>query len=540
MIPSFKTTFKTPERREILFWGFLMLALLPWLMIRGQQSTHSDILWLAEALNRVFDGHSMVQSAYETNPPISLLLYTLPVWLHRAFDWPLHYTVFAQSLGVLGICLFMLRRALDRFVFLGLAEKYCIVFTYALASTLAASLLFGERDQLIAMVLPPFVLTQIALTYALLRPRATDQTFIDWGFLAFGAFIILLKPHHGLIPALLLLHRVLKNRNLSALRDPDFLALAGMVAAYAVVLWLGFRDYLTVILPDVLNYYVMTGQYAGFYPQVLMALGLIGFIMAVCAWLRPAPAVAAFSIFLLGCAVLSMIPVVVQNKGFYYHYLPVIVFSSCAAAHILYLWLVHQSGRVGVSMVLCLSAITLFAYGHASLNPSYPTHATYQSLPFSKILRQCADDKQCTSFFMFNSDMGLMHEAAYYLGLPHISRFPALWFLPKMTRDAAAMQAGELSPARADKLKADMIRFSGMVADDLESGQPEIVFILPPDEFAVPVDLLGLFSVNPRFRALWSRYKKSGTVTLDYNAHYGNALKRDDVRVFDVYRLKTQ
>lgn len=531
----FKTIFKTPERREILFWGFLMLVLLPWLVIRAQQSTHSDILWLAEALNRLFDGHTMTQSAYETNPPLSLLLYSLPVWLHRAFDWPLHYTVFAQSLGVLGGCLLMLRRTLNWFAFLGVAEKYCIVFAYAMANTLAASLLFGERDQLIAMVLPPFALTQIALTYALFRPRA-----VDWVFLAFGAFIILLKPHHGLIPALLLLHRVFKNRNLSACRDPDFLALTGVVIAYAAMLWFAFHDYLTVILPDVMDYYVITGQYTGFYPSVLMVLGFIGVAMFICAWLRPAPAVAAFSIFLLGCAGLSLIPVVVQNKGFYYHYLPVIAFAACAAAHILYLWLMHQSSRVAMSVVLCLSAITAFAYGHASLNLPYPTHATYQSLPFSKIMRQCADEKKCTSFFMFNSDMGLLHEAAYYTGIPHASRFPALWFLPKMTRDAAAMRAGELSPEETKKLTADIFRFSGMVADDLASAQPEIVFILPPDEFTVPVDPLGLFAANPRFRAIWSRYRKSGTVELDYNAHYGNALKRDDIRRFDVYRLKTQ
>ena len=103
-------------RDKILFWAFVSIALLPWLYFRLMQTLHPDILWLCEAMDRVFHGFTMSEAGYETTLPLSLLLYIIPVLLKNYVALPLHVTVPAQSFLILLAGTVMLYRSLRVFL----------------------------------------------------------------------------------------------------------------------------------------------------------------------------------------------------------------------------------------------------------------------------------------------------------------------------------------------------------------------------------------------------------------------------------------
>ncbi len=58
---------------------------------------------------------------------------------------------------------------------------------------------FGQRDQLVALSMLPFVLGQVILTRRIDCPRALLAAVF-----AVGAVLVLLKPHNGLLPVVFL------------------------------------------------------------------------------------------------------------------------------------------------------------------------------------------------------------------------------------------------------------------------------------------------------------------------------------------------
>src|SRR5690606_32184496 len=118
--------------------------------------------------------------------------------------------------------------------------------------TVLSSVYFGERDQILGIALFPFVMIQLGLTFSWPRPRPA----VFWSVVIFGAVLILLKPHFGLLPTILLLHRAILQRRLALWKDPDFIALVTATSCYILFLLVFFSDYLTIILPDVLRLYL--------------------------------------------------------------------------------------------------------------------------------------------------------------------------------------------------------------------------------------------------------------------------------------------
>ena len=146
------------------YWLLFMACLLPWLYLRVQQATHSDMLWLGESALRLLDGKSMSQAAYDPNPPLSILIYVIPALLQKFSALPLHIGVQLQAFAIFAFATIALIKSLKCFPDLSLPSRHILVCGYLLLNTLGAGLTFGERDHLIGMILPPLVAIQLALT----------------------------------------------------------------------------------------------------------------------------------------------------------------------------------------------------------------------------------------------------------------------------------------------------------------------------------------------------------------------------------------
>ncbi len=526
---------QTADRIEInkaLFWGFIFIALLPWLYFRTQQTVHPDMLWLYECMTRVFHGFKMSDAAYETNPPLSLLLYFIPVTLKEYFDWPFHITGLIQSFAILTIGGVALHKVLRNFTFLNPAHITMIVLGYVVANTVCTNILFGERDHLIAMILPAFALIQLSLTRGI--QKATPLT---WAYLFLSAFMLLLKPHYGVLPVALLAHRAFKQGPMSVLRSPDFIALSVSTLAYASLLWFVFRDYLDVIFPDVVRYYLpMSVKDANLWP-IVATFCVVGLGLMALSWKTFTDKInRQFFVTLAGFGLICLIAVVAQRKGFPYHYFPSLTFYTCLVAPLLYDWLYKQSRSLKVSLYLTAASLLGLTYMACPLDPHHATHANYRSLPLPAMIEQEARVHNSGSFFIFNSNMSLMQEVAYYTGLEHGSRFPALWFLPRLYYFTNEMNEGRLTPVETAQLEGDIYRYGSMMAEDLERFKPGVVLVLTEDSFKTPVNPLKFFGGHNLFKKAWAHYVPSGSITLDEGQYYGDMIVNAKApKTFDIY-----
>lgn len=517
-------------KNKALLWGFVFFSLLPWFYFRIQQTVHPDMLWLYEAMTRIFNGGTMSDVAFETNPPLSLMLYTLPVMLKEYFGLPFHLTGIAQSFAILLAGGLMLARALKNFAFLDESKRTLLLVGFVLINTVCSSIVFGERDHLIGIILPAFVLLQLSLTFNLSKPRLPE-----WLYFALGALIILLKPHYGLIPALFLLHRLIIRRNLSLLRDPDFLALTTMTLGYAATVWFFFHDYLTVILPDVLSYYVpgSTG-FDGLHG--LTIFGAIGIALFLAArFLIKDRSERNLHFYLIGCGLVCLIPVIVQGKWLPYHYLPAAVFFGCLTPRYLFSFLQKEFKQGALALFFTAAAFTGLSYLVAPIDLAHARHDTYANLPLPRTITSYTDESPHKSFYLFNSDIALAQELSYYTGLKHASRFPSLWFLPALYYYEDQRQAGNLNAAETETLQSKKDHYAEMISEDINRDEPAIIALLDPDYFENKIDPVAFFKDNASFREMWSHYKPAGKIEILDSDYYGRAVKDTRPKTFYLY-----
>ncbi len=488
------------------------------------------MLWLYESMTRIFHGGTMSDVAFETNPPLSLILYTIPVLLKEYAGLPFHITGIAQSFVVLLAGGLMLAQALKNFTFLDDSKRTILLVGFALINTVCSSIVFGERDHLIGIILPAFVLLQLSLTFNLGPTRP-----MHWLYFFLGAFIILLKPHYGLIPGLLLLHRVIIRKNLTALRDPDFIALTTMTLAYAATVWFFFRDYLTVILPDVLSYYV-PGETGFDAVQGMGAFVAVGIALAFAAYFLIKDRSERNQYFyFIGCGLLCLIPVIVQGKWLPYHYLPSAVFFGTIAPRFLYGFLQKEFNKDSIALIMTAAAFTGLSYLAAPIDVNHARHNNYADLPLPRAITSYTDESPHKSFYLFNSDISLAQELSYYTGLKHASRFPSLWFLPALYYYDEQRQAGTLSAEETTRLDKQINHYAEMMSEDIERDKPAIIALIDPAYFSNNIDPTEFFKGNVAFREMWKHYKRIGEIEILDSDYYGRAVKDTRPKIFNLY-----
>lgn len=461
----------------------------------------------------------MKDVAFDPNPPLSIILYFPVVLAQKYLSLPLHIGITLQSFLILAISTFMLNWSLKTGFSLTVLSRYAAVTGYILMNTIASGLVFGERDHLIAMTLPAFLTIQLGLTYGTIKADTRV-----WLFCALASFLILVKPPHGLLPSLLLCHRVIRNRNLKALLDADFLALSFMTLLYATAIWFFFRDYTEIILPDMFSYYYPSISDAHLLNNVL-PLGASALVIGLGAYFSRIDTASKRMIAMLSFgAAISVIPIIIQGKGFYYHYLPSLSFLAAAGTLLFYEWVFKETRKAHGAAFCTLIVGLLLSYCAAPLDSTYPRHSTYADLPLPREIANTAKGK---NIFIFNSDMALSHEISYYTGTVHASRFPSLWFLPGL------INARENN---LDDWKANTERYAEMVAEDLDKYQPAVVLLIDPAYFDPEIDFIKTFSLSPAFNKAWGHYRYMQSTTVDEKDYLGTTEMHGPPKIFRIYQ----
>lgn len=504
-----------------------LLFVLLWFAMQSQQSINPDNAYLTHAAMKFLSGERMSEAYYDVNPPLSFLIY-LPVAIASIYGGiPVYYGVFIYSCILVSLGFSLLRGVLAQGTLFAADEQKLISYIYLFASTIATMNFFGERDLFIALALVPLFLLQISMTrHDPISPR------VKWGILIFASLFIFLKPHYGLLPACAFLHRMMVQKRITIFKDHDFLILAAASIFHASIIFLLFRDYVDVILPDIIYMYVTRSE--SIVNQAVFEYGaaiiMVGILCMLC-FNKPYFQALAF----LGASALCLLVYYIMNKGFLYQLIPFTVFFSCALALVLYRILSTQA-LVKQPSALSLLLVTIFmgAGFYVLLSPPipFPTHQEYQDDAVTNIIKNC--DAPC-SFFMFNDRIDITHELATYSAQPLASRFPTFFFLPFLIESNNFVD--EETRTRLSQ------KYSDMVAQDFKKFRPDTLLIgrFKLEQDNDYFDFIGFFKeANPEFDSIFDAYTLTDTIEINQSAYTGGLFLTTKSVLFDVYKRKPQ
>lgn len=515
-----------------------LLALSPWLYVHTQAMVNGNVAWLLIAAGRMLDGLSMAQSIYETNPPMSILFYTPHVLAMRFFHLPPEIGPPLVTALMLLLSLLASAKILKGFEYLNALERNAVLIAQTVALTSLSAIYFMDREHLMLMALIPFLLSQLALTEKRPPPPA-----LLWPVMIAGAFAVLVKPHYGLLPAALILHRLIAHRNLNLLRQPDFAILAIATLAYIALIALAFRDYLEIILPDVLDYYAGQSNKAQtfrlFKPHVSVYLILLFAELLLNDLDKPKK---RLLIVLYACALLALVPLLVQMKGFYNHLLPAFGFGVIAISLSAVFRLERLLGK-RTTLLTVLVPLMIVGIPYLLVKPAwkYPGGYEIAHMPVARFLNE--NCPQPCSFFAFHGDIETMNPTSFYTGYTHGTRFPSYWMLPRLLWEMEKLENGGTSSSAPGKLEETKQKYALFAAQDLENFKPKILLIgtnidiLGKGEF---FDYVAFFSANETFRkTLAENYEKTDTFEFDRAEYFrGTSLGQTFILSYDVYRRK--
>lgn len=480
-------------------------------------------------MRRILAGGKLGVDAYELNPPLNMLTYAVPWAFAKAFHLPFHYLVFSWTLALVLLSAVLVHHILSNWDFLERNDSAGVAAALIVANTIICSTMYGERDQYVGLALVPFTLLQASLTFNLPRPKG-----ITWPVFALGSLFILLKPDHGLIPAIMLTFRAIRQKRLPLL-DPDFICLAVATTAYAAITWVVFPAYVHDIVPDVLKLYVPL-RAPHILQKTLCWIVAVLVIALITAWAKLPRERKIMILMLEAAALLCLVPYFVQGRGFYYHLFPLFSFLACAVG-LLVPWLMRRDMQPKHTLFASTVVLTGFAWIFVPPVTGIPRHAQYTDLSVPRVVNEaCGTQPDCT-FFMFNRHMGIVHETAYYTGHEHASRFASFWFMPWLATQQDMIARGLRTPMAQAEIESERKKYSRMVGEDISRYKPAIMLIGHFDMPAgKPFDFATYFVADDVFRSAWAGYRKDGTLTVNLADYFPGTPEGRGTIVYDVYR----
>ncbi|MCB1783441.1 MAG: hypothetical protein KDI13_05545 [Alphaproteobacteria bacterium] len=531
----------TASKARLNPWIITLMALLPWAIIQFNTSVKDNVAWLSGCASRLMAGSDMLSVCYDTNPPLSIYLYAPPLLLSRLTGIPDYYCIYLLTFALIALSAIAIWKILAHMSFLT-ADERTIFTAGALAGfTLLPALSFAERDHIMVLGLMPFLLTQFCLTKQISLPKK-----LLYPVLFLGALAILIKPQFGLLPTILLLHRMAIRRKIFfILKEPDFIILAILTTLYTAFVFLAYPEFPFVLVPDAIEFYGEQSNYPLIMPTAVTygPYFLIASILALSVRGRKKdnPKMDLLAQIFLGGAVCVFF-YYLQKKGFFYHKIPIFPFFTAGTALGLYSLTeftfrdqITPKTKKAMPAIAC-ALIFLFAYAKQPPNAQFPTHQDYKDAPLTQFIEQNCDHP-CHLLFI-NENMGIGTQTMFYQNYTQASRLPAFWFFPSWNSQDTENMTDQQKQHHEDTHK----RFARYAIEDLEKTDPSLLMIMhnPPEipkEYAL--DLFDFLSIDPGFAPFIQKYEKTGEFSTDRAYYYKNTPYDEPHNItWDIYKKK--
>jgi hypothetical protein len=483
------------SRRSYIRWLALAVTAVAAVLLYPRFSLNHDTSWFLAGTRMFLEGEQLYIGVVDLNPPLVYYLTVPAIWLSN-LTWLtdtaafVAYTIALAVASAIGLAQ-ILRRSL-----LGSASRDVLFFGSLLGLFVLPYADFGQREHLMLILAMPYLFL-LALGDDAGNVPVVHRTAI--GIVA--TLGLALKPHFLLAPALMLLVgpiRLLPRRIL----DPANLGLAAGLLGYLGLIASFHGQYLTEIVPLARRVY---GAYGAGSVQIVLRFELAGLLMLGLLYRWGKRSSDPISLRLLLAALGFYLGYLLQFKGWSYHIIPCSFFLVLGSLRLL-----HQGSSLrnpGLVPALLAVLVLLSSLGSQIGRGPYVPRTTK---PFAKFV-----DRPGQPILVLSGNV--------IGGFPFVnevqgrwaSRYPAQWPLPgafvarsKIDCRKHAAACGGYDEILAKTRKADI--------EDLLRFAPELVFI---DDHkhkgyfeGLQFDYLEFLSADPRFPAIWSRYKYRGRV----------------------------
>ena len=487
-----------------------MLALLAIAVAyRFSRLISHDVGWMLTSANQLLDGAGRLYRDifFEVNPPLALFLKIPAVTFARATDLfevnVFIVYVFLLSAGSILLAGHLLSAARGSDA---LARRLLLLAVF-LSVLFLPGPEFGQREHfLIIFTLPYLVL--IALHVLGQRPRR-------WAAILCGVFAALgfaLKPHFLIVPVALELYALLHTRRISSLLRAETIAMAVTGVGYAVLVVIFTPEYLTGVLPLVMEFYndavsnplgVVLFRLESF--LVLLAVGLQA------GYRRHQDQPAFGDVFAIASVCLYAV-YLSQMKGWHYHALPCLAATVCTFSVVLAgLINSHIENEAQTENDLPKGIITAFLCGLVLLIAATKVHRPGTLSFFAQWMMPIVEEHAPEGMlYALSTNVWTAFPAVNYSEASWGSRYSMLWLLPGVVRRQAEAQSLD-SEARSRLTEVEEA-LRETIIEDLLKNRPDLIVLDDRKTKAyfgdLEFDYVGYLSSDPRFRALWSGYEQ--------------------------------
>ncbi|MGH1455160.1 MAG: hypothetical protein ACRBDI_00090 [Alphaproteobacteria bacterium] len=454
----------------ILTLAFLMAFIGFWSTLYLNIHLDIDIAWLLQCLERFLNGGTYTQDFYETNPPLSFLIY-LPAY-------PL-YAFLGLSVKPSILITFFIYIAISNITLFKLLQKtplpppiiMAVICAILTAQTWGTGMNFGLKDHLIFVFLTPLCLYQYLLT----AQTTTIHKSISVPATIMGGIALCLKPHYAIIPATFILHRLIKTKSIKpSIISTDTIGLILCGIAYILFIYMFTPDFISTILPEVSSLYGIDqpfpmGMNLKSFAITIISV-LVGYItITITRNEDRSQIIATITAFAL-LSTLCVIPYLLQNKGFFYHTVPFLGFGIAAMCMAIYSMalLVMKDKDITLWITLALTATLTYANTSGGKTPVMTT-GQYKAQPLIDYIDEHAWNRVYATYDM----KSMLAPLPYIIGVQSGSRYGQIWNLHALS----ILSSHPKNEAESEEIKNNMQRIIDTMAQDIHTYKPSVIAI---------------------------------------------------------------
>ncbi len=366
---------------------------------------NDDNYWLLQVTGKFLQGGRYYKDFIETNPPMILYLYSLPVIISHLFHWTI-YTVFRLYI----ITLALLSTAISYYLLKLSTSKMNLNFCLFIVCAMIAIFLFllpntfGQREQITLILIMPYLL--------LTNNRLSNETVNFWIVLIVGIMAGIgfsIKPHF-LIPLILIeFTMIIKQKNFFTWIRTETITIALILIVYLVSIFIIAPEYIVKIVPFCLQYYYIAYP---FFSAITFRLSpwIFWLIISICfILLRHKSHYKNFLDILFIACVGFIIVYFIQRQYWAYHYLPAYALMTLLSLTLLFELLVNtMTIKTLQDKTMATNTLLIAAILAALMLSPFASSVPVSLAPFS-LINQQADQfikthTQHKTFYLFSCE----------------------------------------------------------------------------------------------------------------------------------------
>ena len=507
----------------------LILFIGIWSTLYLSRQIDIDMAWLLQCLERFMAGGTYQNDFYETNPPLSFLVYLPAFPLYTTLGYDPKFSVMIVFLTYLTLAAGVLTYLLHKLKITP-TNIFIILSAYLISQTWASAISFGSKDSLISIFLGPTLLYQYSIT-----KKASITPVIHLLAIIMGGVAVSLKPHYGILVGALFAHRLYETKSIKrCILAPDFIGLLAFGLGYVAFIQI-FTPGFFEILPDILSIYSAEVPFP-ITSRLYYALYGIGGLAFTYYLFRRADnrdlTKAAFAF--CGICLLSLIPYLLQNKGYHYHALPTLCYGYAAVFLGVYALTLNISKEhdYGIIAGICvLAGITSVYTIGGKTNQPYTKHQ-YMAQPVPNMI----DDYAWNDVFATYDLKSMLTPLPYMTSVKNGSRFGQVWPISGLNEKIKHAKTDE----EREKIKERMVYYVDMIVEDMHKYKPSVITIpkyKDPQTEEPAKNYYNFLMQNEGFAKAMENYEYVDTKPFD-NALTTDAKDEDRIVMHELFVLK--